>query len=328
LILSLFSGCGALDLGFEQAGFETSLAYDVRPFSIASWNKNRPKNRVGRVADITQLSLADMDEHFGGAFCPKGVIGGPPCQSFSRANSSKKKNDPREKLVGRFFEIALKLHKRSPLHFVMMENVQELANKKYGSILQEQIKLLQASGFSVNWEKLDAVNYGVAQFRKRLILVAYNSSLFPTLKWKPPAQNSEVRTVEDAIGGLVEPVFFDRNLCSDQFPVHRNHWCMKPKSKKFHDGSLGPGIKFGRSFKTLSWDKPSYTVSYGNREVHVHPSGKRRLSVYEAMLLQGFPSSFELSGNLSQQITQVSEAVPPPLANKIANGIKNAMNAY
>ncbi len=328
MILSLFSGCGALDLGFEQAGFETSLAYDIRPFAVATWNHNRPKNQVANVADITKLSLGDMDKDFGQTFCPKGVIGGPPCQSFSRANSSKKENDPREKLVGRFFEIALELHERSPLQFIMMENVQELSNSTYGSILNEQIELLVDAGFSVHWEKLDAVNYGVPQFRKRLILVAYNSNCFPELQWSPPPGTSFVYDVKSAIGSLEAPAFFERNLSVEQIPVHPNHWCMKPKSKKFHDGSLGPGIKFGRSFKTLSWDKPSYTVSYGNREVHVHPSGKRRLSVYEAMLLQGFPQSFVITGNLSQQITQVSEAVPPPLAKSIACGIKDAISSF
>ena len=80
-----------------------------------------------------------------------------------------------------------------------------------------------------------------------------------------------------------------------------------------------------RSFKTLRWDEPSYTVSYGNREVHIHPSGKRRLSAFEAMQLQGFPKDFVLNGTFSDQISQISEAVPPPLAKAVAVTIKKAI---
>lgn len=102
----------------------------------------------------------------------------------------------------------------------------------------------------------------------------------------------------------------------------RSHWCMTPKSKKFFDGSLLPGRSTGRSFKTLSWDKPSHTVSYGHREVHVHPDCNRRISVHEALLLQGFPSDYDLLSSMSDQFSQVGEAVPPPLARGIALGIR------
>lgn len=81
----------------------------------------------------------------------------------------------------------------------------------------------------------------------------------------------------------------------------------------------------GRSFRTLSWDKPSWTVAYGHREVHVHPDGHRRLSVYEAMLLQTFPKSYRLTGNISAQIRLVSEAVPVRLAWHIALSIKRSL---
>jgi DNA (cytosine-5)-methyltransferase 1 len=77
----------------------------------------------------------------------------------------------------------------------------------------------------------------------------------------------------------------------------------------------------------LDWDSASRTVAYGHREVHVHPSGKRRLSVYEAMLLQGFPQNYRLFGNLSQQITLVSDAVPPPVGRALAERIRESLYA-
>ena len=105
-------------------------------------------------------------------------------------------------------------------------------------------------------------------------------------------------------------------------PIHPNHWCMVPKSDRFKNNKLIPGDCSQRSFRTLEWERPSYTVAYGNREVHVHPSGNRRLSVYEAMLLQGYPTNYELKGTLSDQFQQVSQAVPPPMAKAVAQSIE------
>lgn len=94
---------------------------------------------------------------------------------------------------------------------------------------------------------------------------------------------------------------------------------MKPKSKRFLTGEMPVG---GRSFIKLEWKKPSRTVAYGNREIHVHPDGHRRLSIYEAMKLQGFPDSYRLMGTLSAQVKQISNAVPPPVAAALAKCFK------
>ena len=137
-------------------------------------------------------------------------------------------------------------------------------------------------------------------------------------------------TVRDALFGLPDPVYFSRNLTVDQIPFHPNHWCMRPRSPKFLNGYLtrdGNNNNKGRPFRVLDWDSPSPTVAYGHREVHVHPSGKRRLSVYEAMLLQGFPHEYRLCGNLSQQITLISDAVPPPVGLALAGRIRKSLYA-
>lgn len=325
LILSLFSGCGGLDLGFEQVGFGTALAYDLRKAAIASHNHNRTGNRA-HTRDITELGLADLDKDFGGRFDPVGVIGGPPCQSFSRGNSHKRKGDPRTKLIRKFFNLALRLHRRrSGLDFIVMENVPEIEKAQNGRLLKAEILRLEESGFHVSLERVNAVDYGVGQSRKRTILVALNKQRMLG-NWSGPKKIRKIKTVRNVIFGLQEPVYFSEAHRQDIFAEHRNHWCMTPKSSKFFDGSLKPGRSSGRSFKTLSWDRPSYTVSYGHREVHVHPDCHRRLSVYEAMLLQGFPKRFELLGTLSDQISQISEAVPPPLAKAVAEAILNAMD--
>jgi DNA (cytosine-5)-methyltransferase 1 len=96
---------------------------------------------------------------------------------------------------------------------------------------------------------------------------------------------------------------------------------MVPRSRKFGENTAVGG----RSFRRLSWDDKSPTVAYGHREIHVHPNGKRRLSIYEAILLQGFPKKYWITGNLSQQVEQVSNVVPPPVAKAIAKAIKETI---
>ena len=139
-----------------------------------------------------------------------------------------------------------------------------------------------------------------------------------------PRKRKGLSSVREAIGEIgAEPAFFRHGLDPAEFPVHPNHWTMKPKSPRFGDPKL-IGTD-GRSFKRLEWDKASPTVAFGHREIYVHPDGKRRLSIYESMLLQGFPEDFVLEGNLSEQVEQVSNAVPPPLARSVARAVRLAL---
>ena len=323
MLLSLYSGCGGLDLGFERAGFDIGLAYDIRAHSIASWNRNRPGKACGHVADLRLIRLADMDRDHGDRFVPSGVIGGPPCQSFSRANSSASPDDPRSELVRRFFTVALEFHRhRQPLDFILMENVPDLAKPRNIRLLERELTRLEENGFDVCDFLVDAVCHSVPQNRLRLFVLALRKNTLAMNRWSHPVGNDERKTVADAIRGLPPPTYFTRGIEPESIKVHPNHWCMMPKSRKFFDGSLVEGYSSARSFKTLAWNKPSITVSYGHREVHVHPEGNRRLSVFEAMTIQGFSRDYVLSGTLSAQIDQISEAVPPPLAEAVAISIR------
>lgn len=323
MLLSLFCGSGGLDLGFEQAGFKTALAFDIHEPSIQSFNHNRPSQNVGHVADIRELSLKTIDELFGSEFKPIGVIGGPPCQSFSKSNIHKIVDDPRSELLLHYLRLIEALHKRSPLSFVVMENVPEIATYQNGKHFNRLRRKLRGMGFKTRARVLDAARFSVPQVRKRMFLLGLNKDAPNYSIWKnlKCAQSDETRTVSDAISRLGEPAWFERGLDMSLHHVHPNHWCMVPKSDHFKNNKLIPGDCSRRSFRTLEWERPSYTVAYGNREVHVHPSGKRRLSVYEAMLLQGYPEDYELKGTLSDQFQQVSQAVPPPLARAVASAM-------
>lgn len=328
LLLSLFCGAGGLDLGFEGAGLNSSLAYDIRPHSISSYNGNRADGR-GRIQDIRELSLKMLDQHYGGGFAPIGIIGGPPCQSFSGANTSDTPDDPRHSLPLEYARLVRALNARSRMHFFVFENVVGLIGAKHREVFDQVTKLLHSAGFNVSHSVLNSANYGVPQKRRRLIVVGFNRAIYGNLNWVPPiatVQPSEWRSVRAAIGHLPAPTFFRKGIEPEQINHHPNHWCMQPKSIRFSARRLTTGdMKNRRSFKTLAWDQPSPTVAYGNREVHVHPNCERRLSVHEAMLLQGFPIEYVLRGNLSEQITQVSEAVPPPMAKAVAESIRSQL---
>ena len=320
MIVSLFSGLGGLDLGFENAGFSVGAAYEIRAESVRTYNHNRPGNPIALVADIRDLAASTVSHALGGP-C-SGLIGGPPCQSFTQANRSKIENDPRSEMLSEFARILEGLNSISPVPFFVIENVPELCRVPHLDRLIAIEERCRVLGFAVSKSLLNAVDFATPQKRHRLFIVGINQRLLPGITWIPPAPMPRHRTVREAIAGLPDPAMFSVGADSKTFPAHSNHWCMRPKSHRFHlPGYLRPGDSSKRSFKVLAWDRPSLAVAYGHREVHVHPDCHRRLSVYEAMLLQGFPSTFEVQGSMSSQITQVSEAVPPPLAKAVAESI-------
>lgn len=326
MILSLFCGAGGLDLGFEAAGYDVALAFDLRTDSIASYNLNRDGKPAGHCENVAELTLERLDELHGGTFKPEGIIGGPPCQSFSRANTVYLDADPRHTLPIAYAGLLKKLNDRHPVKFFVMENVTGLQSDRHKHRLRAIRKAFKRAGFSLSQAVLRATDYGTPQIRERLFLIGLNENLYGQARWSKPAKiDAEPNrlTVRSTIGNLPPPTFFRRNLTPADIPHHANHWCMQPKSRKFTTpGALVAGDSRNRSFKTLAWDRPSLTVAYGHREVHVHPTGTRRLSVYEAMLLQGFPKDYILTGTLSSQIVQISEAVPPPMAEAVASSVR------
>src|ERR1041384_4156658 len=136
-VLSLFCGCGAMDLGFRQAGFDPVLAIDISEAAIASYNWNRKK----RVALCADLSLTSGDEivrilrEVAPDVRPRGVIGGPPCQSFSLSNVHGRDDDPRRDLPLRYGEILKTLNEEFTLDFFVFENVGGLKSEKHKKYL-------------------------------------------------------------------------------------------------------------------------------------------------------------------------------------------------
>ncbi|PXV57111.1 DNA (cytosine-5)-methyltransferase 1 [Dyella jiangningensis] len=324
-VISLFCGAGGLDLGFDDAGFRTIFAADSMPAAVKSFNHNAGAN-VAAVLDLLNTSSGSIAKvvreriALAGA-APRGLLGGPPCQGVSNANNKSGPKDPRNRLFARYTNIVLDLDQEFGLDFFVFENVPGLKVAKNKPLYDTLVKRL-GKAYNLHEAILDASKYGVPQTRRRLIIVGISKRLDDANFQFPTPSSGAAPTVKSAISGLPEPVFFSREGNCSPSAEHVNHWTMMPRSKKFFGAAVPPD---GRSFIRLEWDAPSRTVAYGNREIHVHPSGKRRLSIYEALCLQGFPKSFELLGNLSEQVTQVSNAVPPPVAAAVAHSVAAAL---
>jgi DNA (cytosine-5)-methyltransferase 1 len=318
-VLSLFSGAGGLDYGFRQAGFQTVLAIDCNRAATATFNANFGE-QVARTGDLSSLPPSQVVEWL----CeqdaaPRGVIGGPPCQGFSVGNTKASPDDPRNDLPFRYCEILEELAKVYAIEFFVFENVLGLRSPKHRERLSEIVARFEKAGFRVSQAELNAVRFGVAQVRRRLFLIGVNHSRHSQLSFKWPTGNDKIRTVQNVIAGLPSPTFRHVGMLPRDIAYHPNHWTSPPCSAKFKSQQFGDG----RSFRRLKWNEPSWTVAYGNREIHIHPNGARRLSVLEAMLLQSFPRKFTISGNFCEQVTQVSNAVPPRVARAVANAIRN-----
>lgn len=326
-VVSLFSGAGGLDLGFKQAGFTVAVAIDSSAAAIRTHCKNFPRTR-GVVADLLKLKPAGVVAEVLNKI-PAGariaVIGGPPCQGFSRANVGAKSGDPRNQLPELYLQIVAALAKSYTVEFIVFENVLGIRDKKHVKTYEALLDGIADLGFDVTEKELCALDFGVPQKRRRIVLSGMRKGqCYAPVK---PRKRAGLRTVRQAIGGLKDPTYFNRGLKPEDISFHPNHWTMQPKSPRFDDpeGEAKVDVNERRSFKRLVWDEPSRTIAFGHREIYIHPDGHRRLSIYEGMLLQGFPPSFVLEGNLSEQVDQVSNAVPPPLGKAIACAVKRAL---
>ncbi len=320
-VLSLFAGAGGMDLGFRKARLRPVLAIDNDAAAVKSYNLNA-KRKTARCADLSSTTADEIIGWLSQAspvVHPRGIVGGPPCQGFSRGNAHKNARDPRNLLPIRFAEILEALNSWNSIDFFVFENVPGLKYRCHEDRFKRILRRFRKAGFHLFQDQINADAFGVAQRRRRLFLIGISKSLHNTSEFPFPRGDDSERTTRDAIAHLPDPVFRTASLKRRDIPYHPNHWTMPPVSKRFVSGDFNQG----RSFRRLEWDRPSPTVAYGNREIHVHPNGKRRLTILEAMLLQGFPESYVLCGNFSQQVDQVSNAVPPPVAQALAHTIRN-----
>lgn len=322
-LISVFSGAGGMDHGFHQAGFRTIFSADNSETAVNTFNHNF-SGEVSHCVDLGKTHVKTylkMIESASPKCHPKGVIGGPPCQGVSRGNIQSKSSDPRNTLMTTYTRLLNAVEEHYGIDFFVFENVPGLESIRNASRYKTLMSALRQQ-FVVHKMILNAADFGVPQNRERLFIVGINKKLQQAEKFQFPVGNGLKPTVRQTIKNLPPPTFFKRGIRGEDIPHHPNHWTMNPKSRRFSASEIH---STGRSFRRLDWDRPSHTVAYGHREIHVHPNGTRRLSIYEAMLLQGFNPNFRMLGNLSEQVTQVSNAVAPPVALALATSIKQLL---
>lgn len=200
-IIDLFSGCGGFSLGAELAGFQTAVAIDIdedlqRSFSL-NFEDSNPL-----IADVTTLDKAFWKKEFGDAR-PIGVIGGPPCQGFSRIGK-RDPSDPRNSLIGHFFKQVSILRPK----FFVMENVEGLLDEFGAKTLANALEQVADQYEIIGPMVVNAANFGAATERKRVIVVGYDpTDVDPvTAADFVPSASTKVLTVKDAIGDLPNPI--------------------------------------------------------------------------------------------------------------------------
>jgi DNA (cytosine-5)-methyltransferase 1 len=173
-IISLFSGAGGLDHGFRAAGFKVSAAFDISEAAIETHKRNFP-NSIAIAADLIRLrpigvsTIVRKTLRKGSRI---GIIGGPPCQGFSRANTTATATDPRNELPKLYIDIVRELQKHFKVEFVVFENVLGMRDKKHSTAYQNLLKGLHKLGFDITEKELCAIDFGVPQTRRRIVLSA------------------------------------------------------------------------------------------------------------------------------------------------------------
>ena len=330
-ILSLFSGAGGLDLGFKNAGFDIVTSNEIDADTFETYKYNFPKtNHIGK--SIIQVVKNDLDDYY------DGIIGGPPCQSWSEAGKQKGINDPRGKL---FFEYVRILNLIRP-KFFLAENVSGILQKKHSESLKNITNQFSEVGYKVDYKLLDAVDYDVPQNRKRVFIIGIRNDLEKTFHFPPIGLFKPNKNLKNAISDLPNPLpALEKNKSNFKSHIPVNN---QISNNEFMIGSFST-IFMSRN-RVRKWDEPSFTIQAGGRHAPIHPDAPvmqkikkdkfefckknlvkyRRLSVRECARIQTFPDDFVFFYNqISDAYKMIGNAVPVKLAEIIANGIKKQL---
>lgn len=338
-VIDCFCGAGGLSLGFERAGFEVVYAFDFAEDTIKTY-KNNSKYHSGPafVRDIHNVSRKSIEKDLGHKLGTIDVvIGGPPCQGFSvqRRGSDE---DPRNELVLEYVRL---LKEIKPKMFIM-ENVGGILSDRGKPFVKALFDNMTEAGYSIQQKKLVASNYGVPQDRTRVIIVGeLMSSGKATFAYPEPDQGPK-KTVREAIVDLVDkdetvianhkadklsPVNLKRirsiteGQGHDSLPEDLQLECHKKNKNHRHLDTYG----------RMAWDQPSPTITARfdsfSRGRFGHPVLDRTITLREGARLQTFPDDFEFLGTKVEVAKQIGNAVPPVLAERIAQQVKKCLNS-
>lgn len=326
-IISLFSGCGGLDLGFKKAGFEIPIANEYDKSICSTFRVNHPNTYLieDDIRNIKEYEFPDDVE---------GIIGGPPCQSWSEAGNLRGINDVRGQL---FFDYIRILKNKKP-KFFLAENVSGMLASRHSVVVQNILKLFDDFGYNVSLTMVNAKDYGIAQERKRIFYIGFKKEL--NIKFEFPkgstVNNDKKLTLKDVIWDLQDTALpaLEKNQTNPK-AINNNEYFV---------GGFSP-IFMSRN-RVKSWNEQGFTVQASGRQCQLHPQAPkmvkisankfsfavgqenlyRRMTVREIARIQGFSDDFKfIYQNVNDGYKMIGNAVPVNLAYEIALAIKEAL---
>lgn len=322
-IASFFAGAGGLDLGFEKAGFDVIWANEYDKDIWETYKKNHTKTILDRrsIVEIPSEDVPDCD----------GIIGGPPCQSWSEAGAKRGISDKRGQL---FYEFMRILADKKP-KFFLAENVSGMLLPSHQFALQNIKEMFTDCGYDLTFQLLNVSDYGIPQDRKRVFFIGYRKDLNMRFQFPEPISPHNKITLEQAIGDLKDTAIpaLNGTYTNGKNCIINNH--------EYLVSGFSP-IYMSRN-RVRSWDEVSYTIQAGGRHAPIHPQapkmtlieenkrefliGKehlyRRLSIRECARIQTFPDSFSFHYlNVTAGYKMIGNAVPVKMAWILGKKIK------
>lgn len=327
-IISLFSGCGGLDLGFERAGFHISVANEFDKTIWSTYKENHPNTHLIE-GDVRQIKKEDIIKYIDGDI--DGIIGGPPCQSWSEGGSLKGIEDAR----GQLFYDYIRILKEFQPKFFLAENVSGMLADRHSIAVQNILGMFDEAGYDVTFSLVNAKDYNVAEERKRVFYIGFRKDLgidFGFPKGSTKEDNKKI-TLRDIIWDLQETAV--------PAGEKNRHNPDAVNNNEYYTGSYS-SIFMSRN-RVKSWDEQAFTVQASGRQCQLHPQaprmikvgqdnckfveGKehlyRRMTVREVARIQGFPDDFKfIYKDTNTAYKMIGNAVPVNLAYEIAVAIK------
>ena len=320
-LISLFTGAGGLDLGFEKAGFEIVWANEFDKTIWETFEHNFPHTKLDKrsIVEIQSSEIPQAD----------GIIGGPPCQSWSEAGAGRGINDKR----GQLFHDYVRLLREKQPKFFLAENVSGILHPKHKEAFLNIIKEFENAGYEISQKLLNTNDYDVPQDRLRVIIVGYRKDLKKKFEFPEPQKYKPV--LKDAI--------FDLRLAKSAKDKNKtNGDKLKISNHEYMNGGFST-IYMSRN-RVRSWNEPSFTIQAGGRHAPIHPQAPkmkfinqnkrifmpgqenkyRRLSVRECARIQTFPDDYIFKYiDIANGYKMIGNAVPVNFAKHIAQKIMN-----
>ncbi|MCM8709928.1 DNA (cytosine-5-)-methyltransferase [Clostridium sp. SYSU_GA19001] len=327
-VLELFAGGGGLALGLEEAGFNTVGLVEVDKHCCNTLRINRPNWNVIEENIVTVVEKGIRN------YIDKNIeidvlSGGYPCQAFSYAGKKLGLEDVRGTMFYYYAEI---LRELKPKMF-LAENVKGLVSHDGGKTLRTMLNVFMEIGYRVEYRVLNAMNYGVAQKRQRIIIVGIREDI-TGIKYKYPKPFDYIPTLRDALANVP-------NSIGAKYPETKRkvlelvppggYWkdlpdeiAMEYMGKSYYSGGGRTGMA-----RRISWEEPCLTLTCSPAQKQTercHPDETRPFTVREYARIQSFPDSWQFTGSMGEQYKQIGNAVPVKFAKAVGLSIINVLN--